>query len=87
MPVPAFGFLSAAAVASTYSDRIYKHCCKRYGNDGQPEYRLILTQCGMLFFPVGMLIWAWTAQAQTHWTGPLIGSALLAFALMLAFNS
>lgn len=38
----------------------------------------------MLVFPIGMLIWAWTAQAQTHWIGPLIGSGIFAFGLMAA---
>ncbi|GAA6044187.1 hypothetical protein JCM8097_006444 [Rhodosporidiobolus ruineniae] len=81
------GFLSAAATASTFADRIYKGLAKRYGNAGEPEYRLVLTQIGMLVFPLGLVIWAWTAQAETHWTGPVIGSAIFAFGLMLAFNS
>ncbi|KAK4047042.1 hypothetical protein OIO90_006325 [Microbotryomycetes sp. JL221] len=77
------GFLSAAIVASNCADKIYKGCCKRYKSEGQPEFRLI----GMLLFPVGVLVWAWTAEAQTHWIVPLIGSYILAFGLMLAFNS
>lgn len=42
---------------------------------------------GMVVFPIGLLIWAWTAQAQTFWLGPVIGSAIFAYGLMLAFNS
>lgn len=38
------GFLSAAFVAATYADRIYKYCSRRYNNNGQPEYRLVITQ-------------------------------------------
>lgn len=41
----------------------------------------------MLVFPTGLLIWGWTAQAQAHWIGPVIGSAIFAFGLMLAFNA
>lgn len=41
----------------------------------------------MLIFPLGVLMWGWTAQAQAHWIAPLIGSAILGFALMSAFNS
>ncbi|KAM0791662.1 hypothetical protein ACM66B_006098 [Microbotryomycetes sp. NB124-2] len=81
------GFLSAAIVASRVADRIYKHCCNRYKSDGQPEFRLVLTQIGMLLFPLGILLWAWTAQSRTHWIFPMLGSTLLAFGLMLAFNS
>ena len=46
-----------------------------------------LAQMGMVVFPIGLLIWAWTAQAQTFWLGPVIGSAIFAYGLMLAFNS
>lgn len=44
-------------------------------------------QCGMIIFPIGLLIWSWTAERQTIWIGPIIGSAIFAFGLMLAFNS
>lgn len=102
------GFLSAATVAANLADPIYKYCSARYNNDGQPEYRLVITQVswppsprgsaltsdypsllqvGMCIFPLGVLMWAWTAQAQTHWILPLIGSAILGFALMSSFNS
>ncbi|ORY84191.1 major facilitator superfamily domain-containing protein [Leucosporidium creatinivorum] len=81
------GFLSAATVAANLADPIYKYCSARYNNDGQPEYRLVITQVGMCIFPLGVLMWAWTAEAQTHWIGPLIGSAILGFALMASFNS
>lgn len=106
MLVVGVGFLSAAATAAYAQDRIYKFCSLRYQDDGRPEYRLIITQLGMIVFPIGVLIWAWTAEAQTHWIGPvrsfplcpssypcscdglqLIGSAIFAYGLMLAFNS
>ena len=95
------GALGAAAIAALYQDRIYKHLSKRNGDKGQPEYRvrpfasstqrlmsqLVLTQIGMIICPIGMFILGWTADAQTHWIGPQIGSAILLFGLTLAFNS
>ncbi|GAA5909400.1 hypothetical protein JCM6882_000972 [Rhodosporidiobolus microsporus] len=81
------GFLSAAFTAATFQDRIYKALSRRYGNNGEPEYRLVITQLGMLIFPAGLFIWGWTAQSQTHWIGPVIGSCIFAYGLMLAFNS
>ncbi|KAM0747748.1 MFS general substrate transporter [Meredithblackwellia eburnea MCA 4105] len=81
------GFLSAAATAATMQDRIYKYLCQRYQDDGRPEYRLVITQLGMIVFPLGLLIWAWTAEAQTQWMGPMVGSAVFAWGLMMAFNS
>ena len=99
--VQGIGALGAAAVAALYQDRIYKHLSKRNGDKGQPEYRvrlpsyfkyrlmsqLVLTQIGMIICPIGMFILGWTADAQTHWIGPQIGSAILLFGLTLAFNS
>lgn len=41
----------------------------------------------MFILPLGLLLWGWTAELHTHPAGPLIGSAVLAFGLMLAFNS
>ena len=99
--VSGIGALGAAAIAALYQDRIYKHLSKRNGDKGQPEYRvrpfasstqrlmsqLVLTQIGMIICPIGMFILGWTADAQTHWIGPQIGSAILLFGLTLAFNS
>ncbi|SCZ88167.1 BZ3500_MvSof-1268-A1-R1_Chr2-1g04234 [Microbotryum saponariae] len=81
------GFFSSAFTAASLQDRIYGYCSRRYKNDGQPEYRLCITQFGMIIFPIGLLIWGWTAQAQTHWMGPITGSFILAYGLMLCFNS
>ncbi|BGP12181.1 hypothetical protein JCM10213_009335 [Rhodosporidiobolus nylandii] len=81
------GFLSSAFTAATLQDRIYRRLSKRYGTNGEPEYRLVLTQIGMIIFPVGLLIWGWTAQRETHWIGPVIGSCIFAYGLMLTFNS
>ncbi|WVQ78741.1 hypothetical protein IAT38_000828 [Cryptococcus sp. DSM 104549] len=81
------GFVTAAAIASQTQDKIYKHLSKVNGDRGQPEYRLVLTQTGMCIMPIGLFIFAWTAQAHTHWMGPCIGQAITAVGLMLAFNT
>jgi len=81
------GFLCAAVTAANSQDRIYRFLSEKNGDGGRPEYRLVLTQLGMLFLPVGLLIWAWTAQSQSLFIYPLIGNALLGYGLMLAFNS
>jgi len=49
--------------------------------------QLVLTQIGMIICPIGMFILGWTADAQTHWIGPQIGTTILLFGLTLAFNS
>lgn len=41
----------------------------------------------MIICPIGLFILGWTAQAQTHWIGPQVGTAVLLLGLTLAFNS
>ena len=41
----------------------------------------------MIIFPTGLLMYGWTAQAQTHWILPMIGSVVFSYGLMLCFNS
>lgn len=63
--------------------------------DGRPDQavpithlsQLVLTQIGMIICPIGLFILGWTAEAQTHWIGPQIGTAVLLLGLTLAFNS
>ncbi|KAK4688067.1 hypothetical protein P7C73_g2033, partial [Tremellales sp. Uapishka_1] len=83
------GFLTAATIAANSQDRIYRFLSNRNGDDksGQPEYRLVLTQIGVSLMPIGLFIYSWTAQAQTHWMGPCIGQFVIALGLMLAFNT
>lgn len=44
------GFFSSAITAANVQDRIYKYCSRKYGNDGLPEYRLIITQVSDVVF-------------------------------------
>lgn len=83
----AVGFLCSATVAATQQDKIYRYLSRRNGDNGEPEYRLVLTQIGMIIMPIGLVVFGWTAHAEVHWMGPLVGQALIAFGLMLAFNS
>ncbi|GAA5991335.1 hypothetical protein JCM10908_003263 [Rhodotorula pacifica] len=81
------GFVASATTAALTQDRIYKYLSRRYGTRGLPEYRLVLTQIGMVVFPAGLLMYGWSAQAQTHWIVPMIGSVVFSYGLMLCFNS
>ena len=33
--------------------------------------------------PVGLFLYGWTLQAHTHWMGPIFGTALIGFGLMV----
>lgn len=44
------GFFSAAYVASQTQDRVYKYLCEKNGDKGRPEYRLVVTQVGIILY-------------------------------------
>ncbi|WVQ78742.1 hypothetical protein IAT38_000829 [Cryptococcus sp. DSM 104549] len=81
------GFVTAGIFSWQFQNRIYGYLSKLNGDKGQPEYRLVITQIGMICMPIGFFIWGWTAEAQTHWMGPCMGQAIAGIGLMLAFNS
>lgn len=54
---------------------------------GRPEYRLPLCFIGMLILPVGLLLFGWSAESQTHWMVPLVGSFFVGYATILCFQT
>ncbi|KAJ1018571.1 hypothetical protein NDA16_004853 [Ustilago loliicola] len=54
---------------------------------GRPEYRLPLCFVGMLILPSGLLTFGWSAENQTHFMVPLIGSFLVGCAAILCFQT
>ena len=58
---------------------------KKKSGDGEmkPEYRLPLMVPGSISMPCGLFLYGWTLQAHTHWIGPIIGTAVIGFALMI----
>ena len=49
-----------------YSDRIYSHLCKKKGSN-RPENRLYILIYGLVFVPVGSVIYGWAAQYRVIW--------------------
>lgn len=54
---------------------------------GRPEYRLPLCFVGMCILPTGLLTFGWSAENQTHFMVPLIGSFLVGCATILCFQT
>ncbi|SPO31838.1 related to multidrug resistant protein [Ustilago trichophora] len=54
---------------------------------GRPEYRLPLCFVGMLILPLGLLLFGWSAENQTHWIIPLVGSFFVGCATILCFQT
>jgi hypothetical protein len=52
-----------------------------------PESRLLPMMGGCWFIPVGLFWYGWSAQAETHWIVPILGTCFFAFGLMTVFSS
>lgn len=72
------GLLAIGAV----SDRLVKAKTSASSSSGgtsamQPEYRLPPLVVGAFFIPAGLFMYGWSAQYNTHWIVPIIGTALI----------
>jgi MFS family permease len=53
--------------------------------DFQPEHRLKLMAIGGFLIPVGLFMYGWTVQAQTHFIVPLIATGFIGIGLLMTF--
>lgn len=53
--------------------------------DFKPEQRLHIMCIGGFFLPVGLLVYGWAADFQTHYVVPLVGTGIIGFGLLMTF--
>ncbi len=83
-----FGLLCATIIGITSLNQCHAWMTTRYGNGvGRPEFRMPLLQLGMTLVPIGLIIFGWSAQEQTHWIIPLLGNAIFCCGLQIAYVS
>lgn len=70
---------------SSYAYMANRHLRKTGSNEPQPESRMLFMQFGMITVPAGLIIFAWSAQLQTHWAIPLVGAATFAIGMLMAY--
>ena len=80
------GFFLGTQLCAPVNDRIYRRLKKRNNNIGHPEFRVPLMFPGSLLVPIGLFIYGWTAQYQTHWIGPNIGAAVFSAGVIIGFQ-
>lgn len=73
------------AISSATSDGLVESLRRKHGGDFKPEYRLPLMVIAGSAVPMGLFLFGWTAQAQSHWILPIIGTSFLGFGVTLAF--
>ncbi|WFC98448.1 hypothetical protein MYAM1_001175 [Malassezia yamatoensis] len=81
------GFLiSAILVGCTIQNFAYRRAYDLGTNT--PELRLRSGEWSIVFVPVGLFIFAWTAPIQhVHWSGGCIGIFLFSFGMLSVFNA
>ena len=78
----------ATIIGITSLNRSHAWMTARFGNgEPRPEFRMPLLQLGMCLSPVGLIVFAWTAQEQMHWIYPLLGSAIFCCGTQVAYIS
>ena len=78
--------LSAILVGCTIQNLEYRRAFDQ--GTHTPELRLRSGEWSILFVPIGLFIFAWTAPfVHIHWSGPCIGVFLFAFGMLSVFNS
>ncbi|KAL8772971.1 MAG: hypothetical protein Q9209_001991 [Squamulea sp. 1 TL-2023] len=81
------GFTLGAQILSPLNDRIYKSLKEKNNGVGKPEFRVPIMVPGSVLVPIGLFIYAWTAQFHTHWIGPNIGVAIFAAGSIAGFQN
>lgn len=80
------GFFIGTQIAAFSADKIYKSLKAKHGGVGRSEFRVPLMVPGSLLVPIGLFIYGWTAQEETHWIGPNIGAAIFAAGNQMVFQ-
>lgn len=77
------GSLIGQFVYIHYGNKIvHKHMAR---GDFQPEHRLYLMTIGGCLLPIGLFIYGWTAEYQTHFMVPVVATGIIGFGLLIAF--
>ena len=61
---------------------VHKHMER---GDFQPEHRLYLMTIGGIIIPLGLFMYGWSVQYQTHYMVPIIATGVIGVGLLLAF--
>ena len=81
------GFWAGAQLCAPLNDRTYRRLKHTIGKGvGRPEFRVPLMLPGTLLMPIGLLIYGWTAQYQTHWIAPNIGCFVISIGCIMCFQ-
>ena len=80
------GLIWATIIGITCLNRSHTWMTARYGNgEARPEFRMPLLQVGMTLPPIGLIIFGWSAQKQTHCIISMLGVAIFCCGTQIAY--
>ena len=77
------GTLLGELCAGTVSDYLLLIYTRAHDGESAPEARLQAIWPGAFLVPLGVIIEGVTFQAETHWSGPVMGISIAAFGLQI----
>jgi len=80
------GFLTGSQLGTRLQDRVYMTLKERNDGVGQPEYRVPLMAPGALLVPVGIFVYAWSAEATAFWFWPNMGIYILCANMIICWQ-
>ncbi|KAL3417173.1 MFS multidrug transporter [Phlyctema vagabunda] len=80
------GFAIGLQICAPMIDKIYTRLAAYYQEPGRPEFRIPLMFPGGMLVPIGLLMYGWTAEQQTHWIAPNVGALVFATGCIISFQ-
>ncbi|KAJ1558237.1 hypothetical protein HK096_002771, partial [Nowakowskiella sp. JEL0078] len=80
------GMFLGSQITARISDKLYATLKARNNNEGKPEFRVPLMIPGAILLPIGLFIYGWTAEYQTHWIWPNLGVLIFSFGSATGFQ-
>lgn len=81
------GFFIGIMVWTPVVQKIYLALTKRNNGVAKPEFRLPSLVPASILMGIGLIWYGWSAQAQTFWLVPLIGTGIYAFGIIAMFQT
>lgn len=81
------GFFAGSRFNAFFQDRVYRRLKARNGGVAKPEFRIPLMAPGSILVPIGIFIYAWTAEYTIFWLWPNIGIFIVSAGMIVCFQS
>ena len=81
------GFSVAAQFNARVSDRIYHRLKSKNDGVGKPEFRIPVMFVSSMLVPIGIFVYAWTAQFKAFWLWPNVGIFIICGSMIVSFQS